>query len=46
MLSPVQEEPQNLFLLNFISHSKHSDFENRTESGESRAPEKNGPFGE
>jgi hypothetical protein len=30
----------------FISLSKHSNLENRTESAESRAQERNGPFGE
>lgn len=30
----------------FISLSKHSNLENRTESVESRAPERNEPFGE
>jgi hypothetical protein len=30
----------------FISLSKHSNLENRTESAESRAPERNGPFRE
>jgi hypothetical protein len=45
-LSPVREKPQNLFPLKFISDSKRSNFENRTESEESRASEKNGPFGE
>jgi hypothetical protein len=29
-----------------ISPSKHSNFENRTESAESRAPERNEPFEE
>jgi hypothetical protein len=46
MLSPVQEEPQNLFSWEFISPSKRWNFENRTESAESRALEINGPFGE
>jgi hypothetical protein len=46
MLSPVREEPQNLFLLKFISSSKRSNFENRTKSTGSRASERNGPFGE
>ncbi len=30
----------------FIRLSKHSNLENRTESAEARASEKNGPFGE
>jgi hypothetical protein len=46
MLSPVREEPQNLFSSKLISHSKRWNFENRTESAESRASERNGPFGE
>jgi hypothetical protein len=32
--------------LAFISLSKYSNLENRTEAAESRAPERNGPFGE
>ena len=46
MLSPVREEPQNLFSWKFIGPSKRWNFENRTESAESRASEINGPFGE
>jgi hypothetical protein len=46
MLLPVREEPQNPISLEFISLTKHSNFENRSESAESRAPERNGPFGE
>jgi hypothetical protein len=42
MRSPVREEPQNLFSLKFISPSKRWNFENRTESAESRASERNG----
>jgi hypothetical protein len=42
----VREEPQNLFLLKFVSNSKRSNFEDRTESVRSRASERNGPFGE
>ncbi len=45
-LSPVQEKPQNLFPSKFLSSSKHSNLKNRTESKESRASERNGPFGE
>jgi hypothetical protein len=45
-LSPVRAESQNHSLLNFISSSKRLNFENRTESSESRASERNGPFGE
>jgi hypothetical protein len=45
-LSAVREEPQNLFSLKFIGPSKRWNFENRTESAESRASEINGPFGE
>ena len=45
-LSPVQEKRQNLFPLELISNSKRSNFENRTEWMESRASERNGPFGE
>jgi hypothetical protein len=45
-LSPVQEELQNSISLKFISLSKSSNFENRTESTKSRAPERNEPFGE
>jgi hypothetical protein len=44
--SLVQEELQNPISLKFIILSKHSNFENRTESAESRAPERNGAFGE
>ena len=46
MLLPVREQRQNPISLQFISLSKHSNFENRTESAESRAPEINGQFGE
>jgi hypothetical protein len=46
MLSPVREKPQNLFPSRFISPSERWNFENRTESAESRAPERNGVFGE
>jgi hypothetical protein len=42
----IREEPQNLFSLKFIGPSKRWNFENRTESAESRASEINGPFGE
>jgi hypothetical protein len=45
-LSPVREKTQNLFPLEFISNSKRSNFENRTEPVKSRASERNGPFGE
>jgi hypothetical protein len=44
MLSPVREEPQNLFSLKFMNPSKRWNFENRTESAESRASERNGPY--
>jgi hypothetical protein len=46
MLSLVREELQNPVSFGFISISKQSSFENRTESAESTAPERNGPFGE
>jgi hypothetical protein len=46
MLLPVREELHNPISLQFISLSKHSNFENRTESAESRALERNEPFGE
>jgi hypothetical protein len=46
MLLPVREELQNPISLNSISISKHSNFENRTEFAESRAPERTEPFGE
>jgi hypothetical protein len=36
----------DMFSLSFISRSKRWNFENRTESTESRASERNGPFGE
>src|SRR6202521_6079755 len=39
MLSRVREEPQILFSLKFIGPSKRRNFENRTESAESRASE-------
>ena len=45
-LSPVREKPHNLFPVTIISNSKRSNFENRTESTESRDLERNGPFGE
>ena len=45
-LSPVREKRQNLFPLKFISSSERSNFKNRTEWKESRASERNGPFGE
>ncbi len=35
MLSPVREKRQSLFRLKFISNSKRSNFENRTEWMES-----------
>jgi hypothetical protein len=41
-----REDLQNPILSEFIGRSKYSNFENRTESAESRALEKNGPFGE
>jgi hypothetical protein len=41
-----EENGKNLFPLKFISNSKRSNFENRIESVESRASERNGPFGE
>ena len=40
-LLPVREELQNPIALEFTSVSKHSNFENRTESAESRALERN-----
>jgi hypothetical protein len=46
LLLPVREEPQNPASLEFITLPNHSNFENRTEPAESRAPERNGPFGE
>jgi len=46
MLLPVREELQNPFSSEFISVLKHSNFENRTEPVESRALERNEPFGE
>jgi hypothetical protein len=46
MLLPLRKEPQNPVSLKFMSLSKHLNFENRTESAESRASERNGPFGE
>jgi len=45
-LSPVREKTLNLFPLKFISNSKRSNFQDRTERMESRASERNGPFGE
>jgi hypothetical protein len=36
----------NPMSLKLVSLSKRSNFENRTESAESRAPERNEPFGE
>jgi hypothetical protein len=46
MLLPAREDLQNPISSEFISSSKHSNFENRTESAESRALERIGPFGE
>jgi hypothetical protein len=46
MLLPAREDLQNPISSELISHSKHSNFENRTESAESRALEKIEPFGE
>jgi hypothetical protein len=46
MLLPVREELQIPFSSEFISLLKHSNFENRTEPVESRALERNEPFGE
>jgi hypothetical protein len=46
MLSPVREEPQNLFSSEFITGSKPLNFENCTESAESTASERNRHFGE
>jgi hypothetical protein len=46
MLLPVREELQNPISSELTSVSKHSNFENRTESAESRALERNEPFGE
>jgi hypothetical protein len=43
---PVREELQNPISSEFINVSKHSNFENRTESAESRALERSEPFGE
>jgi hypothetical protein len=45
-LSLVRQKLQNLFPSKLISNSKRSNFENRTGSVESRASERNGPFGE
>jgi hypothetical protein len=42
----VREKPQNLFPMKLICNLKRSNFENRTESVESRASERNWPFGE
>jgi hypothetical protein len=46
ILLPVREKLQNRISSEFISCSKHSNFENRTESAESRALERIEPFGE
>jgi hypothetical protein len=46
MLLPAREDLQNPISSKFISRSKHSNFENRTESAESRALERIEPFGE
>lgn len=46
MLLPVREELQNHIASEFTSGSKRSNFENRTDSAESRALERNEPFGE
>jgi hypothetical protein len=45
-LSPVKEGVTNLFPLKLTSNSNRSNFENRTESMESRVSERIGPFGE
>jgi hypothetical protein len=42
----VREKLQRPISSEFISASKHSNFENRTESAESGALERNEPFGE
>ena len=46
MLLPAREDLQNPTSSEFISRSKHSNFENRTEYAESRALERIEPFGE
>ncbi len=46
LISPVREERKNPISLALIRLSKHSNLENRTESAESKGPERNGPFGE
>src|SRR5882672_1610608 len=45
MLLPAREDLQNPISSEFISRSKHSNFENRTEYAESRALERIEPFG-
>jgi hypothetical protein len=45
-ISPFREKQPNHFPRRFITNSKQTNFENRTESAESRALEINGPFGE
>ena len=42
----VREGLQNLTSPHFVSLSEHSNFENRTKLAESRALERNEPFGE
>jgi hypothetical protein len=46
MLLPAREDLQNPISSEFINTSKHSNFENRTESAESRDLERIEPFGE
>jgi hypothetical protein len=46
MLLPAREDLQNPISPEFISRSKYSNFENRTESAESRALESIEPFRE
>jgi hypothetical protein len=43
---PCREKRQNLFRSKASSNFKRSNFENRTKWTESRASERNGPFGE
>jgi hypothetical protein len=46
MLLPAREDLQNPISSEFITPSKYSNFENRTDSAESRALERIKPFGE
>jgi hypothetical protein len=45
-LSPSERTPGDSLSVELASNSKRLNFQNRTESAESKASERNGPFGE